>query len=185
VLVGEAVHTPGAGDVGEACGVEGQSINQSLAEDRLLGLGQGREVPDAAAGTRQVQVQWHSLAQALADLAAVDLHHLARAVEDWDGQRPTHQLVAAALDDAQLLQPSPDRLAVPPLALGDVVAQSPVGEAELEAVDDPLWVETAPGQVLHRLGVLLQGLVVVEGHPGPQLAVAGLLGDQGGELLGP
>ena len=70
-------------------------------------------------------------------------------------------LVAALPQDAQLLQPAAHLRAGGAVLRRQAIAQRPVGEAQLEAVDDLRRLEAARGQILHRLRRLFQRLVVV------------------------
>ena len=87
VLLGEAVHPVGGGDVAEAVPPEGQGVDQRLAQDDLALMSSGLEageVEDAAVGAGQVEVERRALLEVLADLAAVELGHLACLIEDRD-----------------------------------------------------------------------------------------------------
>jgi hypothetical protein len=90
--------------------------------------------------------------------------------------------VAALAVDAEPLQPATNRRAAGAVLRLKTVSQSPVCEAELEAVDDLRRCEATPGQVLQSLRRLLQRAVVVVHDLQQQRPIFGLRRERRGQF---
>ena len=140
---------------------ERKRVDQRLAQYDFFRCDEGFFVPYAPMLAGKIQVQRRSLPQPRRDLAPVHLDHLAGSIEDRHDYRAVEVLVSALAQDAKPLQPPAHLCAGDAVLVFQPVTQRPVGEAQLEAVDDLRRLEAARGQVLQRLRRLLQRPAVV------------------------
>ena len=162
--LGEALDAVARGDVMVTRMVEGQRIEQRLAQHHLALTGQAFGIPHSPVRPRQVEVQGRALAQIGRHLAPVDLADVALTIAHRHHQRAGKMLVARGAQEAQALQRAPQRR--PRLAglLRQAVAERTVGEAEPEARDQRPIAEPPLLQVGERLGALHERLVVEGDH---------------------
>ncbi|MCZ7590618.1 MAG: hypothetical protein M5U15_00020 [Kiritimatiellae bacterium] len=162
-FIGEPVRPVDERHIAEPVYPERQRIERGLAQDDFRFV-QGLGVPYPGVRSGQVQMMGRAFAQALGDLAAVDFGHVAAFVEDRQHQRTVKVFVSGFPEQAQRLQPRPDRRAVLPVLVRQPQAQRPVGEAEPEAVDGLLVVQSPPPQVVQGGGRFQESFVVVVHH---------------------
>ena len=172
-LVREPFRSVNRRHVPEPVHPERQRVEHRLAQDHFR-LFQGVQIPDAFVRPRQVQVLRRSRSQVLHDLPPVDFPDASVLVEHRHHHRPVEMLVPAFPEQAQRLQPRPDRLALPPVLVRQAQAQRPVGEADPEPLRRLLAPDPPLPQVLDGGRVRGQAFVIVPHRLEHQFPVAGV-----------
>ena len=176
VIVSEGVRTEGASHVAIAGVPERQGIPEAGTDDDFAAGPERFDVPHAPPLVRQVHVQGRALAKIVSRLAPVDVHDLAAAIggRDREHDAAVHVLVAAAAEQAELLQPGADFLAGLGIHRRQLEAQRAIGVADPESVDGLAHGDATAAQIIQALGGFLERAVVVVDDLGQQLLIVEL-----------
>ncbi|OQC68362.1 MAG: hypothetical protein BWX48_00070 [Verrucomicrobia bacterium ADurb.Bin006] len=170
-FIGEALRAKQTRHVVKAAGAERQRVEDGFAQDNFVSL-QRFAVQQAAMRPGRIQVFELAPRRRRARHAPpVEAHDLTALVMQRHGDAAVEVLVAALAPQAKLLQPRSQPVALAAVLHRQAQAQRPVGEAELEAVNQFVAVQSTRSQIRPRRCRLLQPFVIVAGHLAQQRRV--------------